>query len=67
MKEGHTMYESRKEARKARQRQLKPWARKAVNLVNRFGEAALMAFMGIGTACIIAQFLGVMLGVIDGR
>lgn len=33
----------------------------------KFGEAVLMAFMGIGTAVLLAQFFGVMLGAIDPR
>lgn len=31
----------------------------------KFGEAILMAFMGIGTAVLLAQFFGLMLGVIE--
>lgn len=33
----------------------------------KFGEAVLMAFMGIGTAVLLAQFFGVMIGAIDPR
>ena len=53
------------ESRKARRRQLKPWARKVKNYFEKFGEAILMAFMGIGTAVLLAQFFGLMLGVIE--
>lgn len=31
----------------------------------KFGEAVLMAFMGIGTAVLLAQFFGVMIGAIE--
>ena len=55
--------ESRKTVR--RRRQLKPWARKVKEKFERFGEAILMAFMGIGTAVLLAQFFGLMLGVIE--
>lgn len=55
--------ESRKTVR--RRRQLKPWARKVKNYFEKFGEAILMAFMGIGTAVLLAQFFGLMLGVIE--
>lgn len=55
--------ESRKTVR--RRRQLKPWARKVKNYFENFGEAILMAFMGIGTAVLLAQFFGLMLGVIE--
>lgn len=51
--------------RKMRRRQLKPWARKIKNYFEKFGEAILMAFMGIGTAVLLAQFFGLMLGVIE--
>lgn len=54
--------ESRKTVRR---RQLKPWARKVKEKFERFGEAILMAFMGIGTAVLLAQFFGLMLGVIE--
>lgn len=53
------------ESRKVRRRQLKPWARKVKEKFERFGEAILMAFMGIGTAVLLAQFFGIMLGVIE--
>lgn len=53
------------ESRKVRHRQLKPWARKAKEMFEKFGEAILMAFMGIGTAVLLAQFFGLMLGVIE--
>ena len=53
------------ESRKVRRRQLKPWARKVKNYFEEFGEAILMAFMGIGTAVLLAQFFGLMLGVIE--
>lgn len=53
------------ESRKVRRRQLKPWARKVKNYFEKFGEAILMAFMGIGTAVLLAQFFGLMLGVIE--
>ncbi|MCQ1533539.1 hypothetical protein [Mitsuokella jalaludinii] len=53
------------ESRKVRRRQLKPWARKVKEKFERFGEAILMAFMGIGTAVLLAQFFGLMLGVIE--
>lgn len=33
----------------------------------KFGEAVLMAFMAVGTAVLLAQFFGVMIGVIDPR
>lgn len=33
----------------------------------KFGEAVLMAFMGIGTVTLLIQFLGVMIGAIDPR
>lgn len=55
------------EPRRARRRQLKPWAKKLVNLFNKFGELVLITFMGIGTAVLLAQFMGVMLGIIDPR
>ena len=55
--------ESRKTVR--RRRQLKPWARKVQEKFEKFGEAILMAFMGIGTAVLLAQFFGLMLGVIE--
>ncbi len=51
--------------RKMRRRQLKPWARKVKEKFEKFGEAILMAFMGIGTAVLLAQFFGLMLGVIE--
>ena len=51
--------------RKVRRRQLKPWARKIKTYFEKFGEAVLMAFMGIGTAVLLAQFFGLMLGVIE--
>lgn len=31
----------------------------------KFGEAVLMAFMAVGTAVLLAQFFGLMLGVIE--
>lgn len=31
----------------------------------KFGEAILMAFMGVGTAVLLAQFFGIMLGIIE--
>ena len=55
------------ESRKVRRRQLKPWARKVKEKFEKFGEAILMAFMGIGTAVLLAQFFGLMLGVIEPR
>lgn len=55
------------ESRKVRRRRLKPWARKAKEKFEKFGELVLMAFMVIGTAALIAQFLGVMIGAIDPR
>lgn len=33
----------------------------------KFGEAVLMAFMAVGTAVLLAQFFGVMIGAIDPR
>ncbi len=33
----------------------------------KFGELVLMAFMGIGTAVLLAQFFGVMIGAIAPR
>ena len=53
------------ESRKVRRRQLKPWARKVKEKFEKFGEAILMAFMGIGTVVLLAQFFGLMLGVIE--
>lgn len=53
------------ESRKVRRRQLKPWARKVKEKFEKFGEAILMGFMGIGTAVLLAQFFGLMLGVIE--
>ena len=56
------------ESRKVRRRrQLKPWARKIKNYFEKFGELALMAFMAVGTAVLLAQFFGVMIGAIDPR
>lgn len=55
------------ESRKVRRRQLKPWARKVKEKFERFGEAILMAFMGIGTVVLLIQFFGVMIGAIDPR
>ena len=55
------------ESRKVRRRQLKPWARKVKEKFEKFAEAILMAFMGIGTAVLLAQFFGVMIGAIDPR
>lgn len=55
------------ESRKVRRRQLKPWARKAKEKFEKFGELVLMAFMGIGTVALLIQFLGVMIGAIDPR
>ena len=57
--------ESRKTVR--RHRQLKPWARKVKNYFEKFGEMLLMAFMAVGTAVLLAQFFGVMIGAIDPR
>lgn len=54
------------ESRKVR-RQLKPWARKAKETFEKFGEMLLMAFMGIGTVVLLIQFFGVMIGAIDPR
>ena len=31
----------------------------------KFGEAVLMAFMAVGTAVLLAQFFGVMIGAIE--
>lgn len=53
------------ESRKVRRRRLKPWARKAKEKFEKFGEAVLMAFMAVGTAVLLAQFFGVMIGVIE--
>lgn len=53
--------------RKVRRRQLKPWARKAKEKFEKFGEVVLMAFMAVGTAVLLAQFFGVMIGAIDPR
>ena len=55
------------ESRKVSRRQLKPWARKIKNYFEKFGELALMAFMAVGTAVLLAQFFGVMIGAIDPR
>lgn len=33
----------------------------------KFGEVVLMAFMAVGTAALLAQFFGVMIGAIDPR
>lgn len=55
------------ESRKVRRRQLKPWARKLKEKFEKFGEVVLMAFMAVGTAVLIAQFFGVMIGAIDPR
>lgn len=55
------------ESRKVRRRQLKPWARKAKETFEKFGEMLLMAFMGIGTVVLLVQFFGVMIGAIDPR
>ena len=56
------------ESRKVRRRrQLKPWARKIKNYFEKFGELALMSFMAVGTAVLLAQFFGVMIGAIDPR
>ena len=55
------------ESRKVRRRQLQPWARKIKNYFEKFGELALMAFMAVGTAVLLAQFFGVMIGAIDPR
>lgn len=35
--------------------------------LEKFGEAVLMAFTGIGTAVLITQFIGIMIGAIDPR
>lgn len=51
--------------RKMRRRQLKPWARKVKTYFEKFGELVLMAFMAVGTAVLLAQFFGVMIGAID--
>lgn len=60
--------ERKMESRKAvRRRQLKPWARKAKEKFEKFGELMLMAFMGIGTVALLIQFFGVMIGAIDPR
>lgn len=48
-------------------RQLKPWARKLKEKFEKFGEVVLMAFMAVGTAVLLAQFFGVMIGAIDPR
>lgn len=53
------------ESRKVRRRQLKLWARKVKEKFEKFGEVVLMAFMSIGTAVLLAQFFGLMLGVIE--
>lgn len=53
--------------RKVRRRQLKPWARKVKTYFEKFGELVLMAFMAVGTAVLLAQFFGVMIGAIDPR
>lgn len=53
--------------RKMRRRQLKPWARKVKTYFEKFGEVVLMAFMAVGTAVLLAQFFGVMIGAIDPR
>lgn len=55
------------ESRKVRRRQLKPWACKVKNYFEKFGEMLLMAFMAVGTAVLLAQFFGVMIGAIDPR
>ena len=55
------------ESRKVRRRQLKPWARKVKTYFEKFGEVVLMAFMAVGTAVLLAQFFGVMIGAIDPR
>lgn len=55
------------ESRKVRRRQLKPWARKVKETFEKFGEVVLMAFMAVGTAVLLAQFFGVMIGAIDPR
>lgn len=55
------------ESRKVRRRQLKPWARKVKTYFEKFGELVLMAFMAVGTAVLLAQFFGVMIGAIDPR
>lgn len=56
-----------KSRKTVRRRRLKPWARKAKEKFEKFGEAVLVAFMAVGTAVILAQFLGVMIGAIDPR
>lgn len=53
--------------RKMRRRQLKPWARKLKEKFEKFGEVVLMAFMAVGTAVLLAQFFGVMIGAINPR
>ena len=55
------------ESRKVRRRQLKPWARKLKEKFEKFGEVVLMSFMAVGTAVLLAQFFGVMIGAIDPR
>lgn len=55
------------QSRKMRRRQLKPWARKVKETFEKFGEVVLMAFMAVGTAVLLAQFFGVMIGAIDPR
>lgn len=55
------------ESRKVRRRQLKPWARKVKTYFEKFGELVLMVFMAVGTAVLLAQFFGVMIGAIDPR
>ena len=54
--------ESRKTVRR---RQLKPWSRKLKEKFEKFGEVVLMAFMAVGTAVLLAQFFGVMIGAIE--
>lgn len=40
-------------------------AKKLKERFEKFGEAVLMAFMAVGTAVLLAQFFGLMLGVIE--
>lgn len=40
---------------------------KAKEKFEKFGELVLMAFMAVGTAVLLAQFFGVMIGAIDPR
>lgn len=40
---------------------------KAKEKFEKFGEVVLMAFMAVGTAVLLAQFFGIMIGAIDPR